>query len=56
MHVELSGTGSRGMTIVDRRDTSERSDGGDRPDVKVAVDVDAERFLAGFAERILRQP
>lgn len=51
VRVELSGTTTRGMTVMDRRLFREHEPD-DRPAVEVAVDVDAERFLARFMERL----
>jgi purine nucleosidase len=49
--VELHGTETRGMTVMDRRgyhDTVQNT----RPPVSVAMEVDAERFLDQFLTRI----
>lgn len=50
IHVELRGTDTRGMTVADLR--GYRDEISDRPKVKVAMEVQSDRFLDGMVERI----
>jgi inosine-uridine nucleoside N-ribohydrolase len=50
--VETAGTLTRGMTVVDRRPAA--ASGGGRSGCRVALAVDAERFLRLFEERVCR--
>ncbi len=52
IHVELRGTETRGMTVADLR--GYRDEISDRPRVKVAMEVEADRFLSAFVERLTR--
>jgi ribokinase len=54
VRVETQGPHARGMTIADRRDASRHAP--NTPMVDVAVDVDADRMLALFADRVLSTP
>ncbi len=49
--VETRGEHTRGMTVADRRETAHRA--ADASVVDIALEVDAERMLALFAERVL---
>jgi inosine-uridine nucleoside N-ribohydrolase len=48
--VELRGTDTRGMTVGDFRGYKQETD--DRPKVKIAMGVDADRYLTDMVERI----
>lgn len=50
VHVELRGTDTRGMTVADLR--GYRTEVSDRPKVKIAMEVQAHRYLNDFVERI----
>jgi purine nucleosidase len=52
VRVELHGAETRGATIVDRRHSTCVRGHDRRPKVKIALEVDAERFLWRFAERV----
>jgi ribokinase len=54
VRVETQGRHTIGMTIADRRDASRHDP--DTPVVDVAMDVDADRMLALFADRVLSTP
>jgi ribokinase len=54
VRVETQGPHALGMTIADRREASRHDP--DTPAVDVAVDVDADRMLALFADRVLATP
>jgi ribokinase len=51
--VETQGQQTLGMTVADRRDNKRRSAA--MPRLDVALEVDAERFLRLFAERVLNR-
>jgi purine nucleosidase len=50
VHVELRGTETRGMTVADLR--GYRTEVSDRPKVKIAMEVEAHRFMGEFVERL----
>jgi purine nucleosidase len=53
VHVELRGTETRGMTVADLR--GYRDEISDRPRVKIAMEVQADRFLTEFVDRLTRE-
>jgi purine nucleosidase len=52
VRVELRGTVTRGMTVVDRRDSPSNGQEADRGSVNVAVDVDVDRLLDRFCKTL----
>lgn len=51
LQIETQGEHTRGMTVADRRESAHRAT--DVPVVDIALEVDADRMLALFAERAL---
>jgi purine nucleosidase len=52
IHVAMRGEETRGMTVVDRRHR-EHADESARPPVHIAMQVDSDRFLEMFVQRVL---
>lgn len=50
VHVELRGTDTRGMTVADLR--GYRTEVSDRPKVHIAMEVDVDRFMSAFVDRL----
>lgn len=50
VHVELRGTDTRGMTVADLR--GYRTEISDRPKVHIAMEVDVDRFMSAFVDRL----
>lgn len=51
LRIETQGEHTRGMTVADRRESAHRA--ADVPVVDIALEVDADRMLTLFAERVL---
>lgn len=50
VHVELRGTDTRGMTVADLR--GYRTEVSDRPKVHIVMEVDVDRFMSAFVDRL----
>lgn len=52
MHVELTGTYTRGMTVADRRHGRDTGLWADAPQVRIALEVDRPTFVNRYVERV----